>query len=117
MKIPLSNPDITEKERNSVFEVLNTPNLSLGPILEEFENKFADYIGCKYAVAVNSGTSGLHLSVRALDIKDGNVVITPPFSFVASANCILFERANPVFVDIDEKTLFLSFSVMSGFAE
>ena len=105
MKIPLSNPDITEKERNSVSEVLNTPNLSLGPILEEFENKFADYIGCKYAVAVNSGTSGLHLSVRALDIKDGNVVITPPFSFVASANCILFERANPVFVDIDEKTL------------
>jgi perosamine synthetase len=105
MKIPLSNPDITERERNIVLEVLNTPNLSLGPKLEEFENKFADYIGCKYAVAVNSGTSGLHLCVRALDIKDGDIVITSPFSFVASANCILFERANPVFVDIDEKTL------------
>lgn len=105
MKIPLSNPDITEKERNCVLEVLSTPNLSLGPKLEEFEKKFADYIGCKYAVAVNSGTSGLHLCVRALDIKDEDIVITSPFSFVASANCILFERANPVFADIDEKTL------------
>jgi len=105
MKIPLSRPDITKNERDKVFEVLNTPNLSLGPKLEEFENKFADYIGCKHAVAVNSGTSGLHLCVRALDIKDGDIVITSPFSFVASANCILFERANPVFVDIDEKTL------------
>jgi len=105
MKIPLSNPDITEKERDKVFEVLNTPHLSLGPKLEEFENKFANYIGCKYAVAVNSGTSGLHLCLRALDIKDDDIVITSPFSFVASANCILFERADPVFVDIDEKTL------------
>jgi len=105
MKIPLSNPDITEKERSSVFKVLNTSNLSLGPKLEEFENKFTGYIGSRYAVAVNSGTSGLHLCLRALDIKDGNIVITPPFSFVASANCILFERANPLFVDIDEKTL------------
>jgi len=105
MKIPLSRPDITERERNIVLEVLNNPNLSLGPKLEEFEDKFSDYIGCKYAVAVNSGTSGLHLCVRALDIKDGDIVITSPFSFVASANCILFERANPVFVDIDEKTL------------
>ena len=87
------------------MEVLDTPNLSLGPKLEEFEKKFANYIGCKYAVAVNSGTSGLHLCVRALDIKDEDIVITSPFSFVASANCILFERANPVFVDIDEKTL------------
>ncbi|MHA1749051.1 MAG: DegT/DnrJ/EryC1/StrS family aminotransferase, partial [Promethearchaeota archaeon] len=59
MFIPLSSPDITEKERNSVIEVLNTPNLSLGPKLEEFEIKFAEYIGSRYAVAVNSGTSGL----------------------------------------------------------
>lgn len=105
MKIPLSNPDITEKERRIVLEVLNTPNLSLGPKLEEFENKFADYIGSKYAVAVNSGTSGLHLCVRALGIKDGDTVITTPFSFIASANCMLFERAKPVFVDIEENTL------------
>lgn len=105
MKIPLSNPDITEKERDNVLEVLDTPNLSLGPKLIEFERKFADYIGCRYAVAVNSGTSGLHLCLKALDIKDGDSVITSPFSFVASANCLLFERANPIFVDIDEKTL------------
>ena len=105
MKIPLSNPDITEKEKNEVFEVLNTPNLSLGPKLEEFEKKFAEYIGSKYTVAVNSGTSGLHLCIRALDIKDGDKVLTSPFSFISSANCILFERAEPVFVDIDEKTL------------
>lgn len=105
MKIPLSSPDINDLEKSRVMEVLNTPNLSLGPKLREFENKFADFIGCKYAVAVNSGTSGLHLCVRALDIRDGDNVITSPFSFIASANCILFERANPVFVDIDEITL------------
>jgi len=105
MKIPLSNPDITEKERANVLKVLTTPNLSLGPKLEEFEKKFANYIGCRFTVAVSSGTSGLHLCMRALDIRDGDFVITSPFSFVASANCILFERANPVFVDIEEKSL------------
>jgi perosamine synthetase len=105
MKIPLSSPDLAEKELDKVFEVLNTPHLSFGPKLQEFEKKFADYIGCRHAVAVNSGTSGLHLCVRALDIKDGDIVIAPAFSFIASANCILFERANPQFVDIDEKTL------------
>lgn len=102
--IPLSNPDITDLERQSVINVLNTPNLSLGPLLGEFEKKFASFIGAKYAVAVNSGTSGLHLCVRALGIKDGDYVFTTPFSFVASANCLLFERAKPIFVDIDEKT-------------
>lgn len=105
MKIPLSNPDITQKEIKAVVNVLKTPNLSLGPKLDEFERKFADYIGTKYAIAVNSGTSGLHLCIRALDIKDGDEVITTPFSFIASANCILFERAKPVFVDIREDTL------------
>ena len=105
MKIPLSNPDITELEKEKVLEVLNTPSLSLGPKLNEFEKKFAGYIGSKYAIAVNSGTSGLHLCIKALDIKDGDEALTPPFSFIASANCILFERAKPVFVDINEKTL------------
>ena len=105
MKIPLSNPDICDLEKTNIMEVLKTPNLSLGPKLEEFETKFAQYIESRYAVAVNSGTSGLHLCVRALDIKDKDLVITTPFSFVASANCILFERAEPVFVDIDEETL------------
>lgn len=105
MIIPLSKPDITRLEKNSVLEVLNTPHLSLGPKLKEFEDKFADFAGSKYAVAVNSGTSGLHLCVRAMNIKRGHKVLTTPFSFISSANCILFERAEPVFVDIDEKTL------------
>jgi perosamine synthetase len=105
MIIPLSSPDINELDKEKVLEVLNTPNLSLGPKLAEFEEKFADYIGSKFAIAINSGTSGLHLCIKALDIKDGDEVLTTPFSFIASANCILFERAKPVFVDIDEKTL------------
>lgn len=105
MKIPLAKPDITDMERKAVLEVLKTTNLSLGPKLKEFEKKVADFLGVKYAVAVNSGTSALHLIIRALGIRRGDEVITTPFSFIASANCILFEGAKPVFVDIDEKTL------------
>jgi len=104
-KISLARPDIGEKEKKAVLEVLKTPNLSLGPKVKEFEEKIAKFVGVKYAVAVNSGTSALHLIIRALGIKDGDEVITTPFSFIASANCILYERAKPVFVDIDEKTL------------
>jgi perosamine synthetase len=105
MNIPLSNPDITQQEIDAVVVVLKTPNLSLGPKLPEFENKFADYLGVKHAVAVNSGTSGLHLCVRALGINEGDEVITTPFSFIASANCILFEQAKPIFVDIREDAM------------
>jgi len=104
-KIPLAQPDITNLERKAVLEVLKTPSLSLGPKLREFEEKIAKFIGVKYAIAVNSGTSALHLIIRAMEIKDGDEVITTPFSFIASANCILFERAKPVFVDIDPLTL------------
>ena len=103
--IPLSSPDITHKEIEAINQVLSTPFLSIGPKIKEFEEKIANYIGTKYAIAVNSGTSGLHLCIRSLDIKDGDEVITSPFSFIASANCILFERAKPVFVDIDKNTL------------
>ncbi len=105
IKIPLSNPDITDLEKEYVLSVLNTPNLSLGPMLERFERAFAEYVGLKYAVALNSGTSGLHLAVKSLDIGPGDSVITTPFSFIASSNCILFEGAIPVFVDIDPHTL------------
>jgi len=105
MKIPLSSPDITDLEIKYVTGVLRTPNLSLGPMLIEFETKMAGLVGVEYAVAVNSGTSALHLIIRSLGIKDGDEVITTPFSFIASANCILFERAIPVFVDIDPLTL------------
>ncbi len=103
--IPLSSPDVTDLERKYVDAVLKTPNLSLGPMLPKFESAFAAYVGTDYAIALNSGTSGLHLAMRALDIKDGDTVITTPFSFIASANCILFERARPLFVDIDPVTL------------
>lgn len=104
MKVPLSRPWITEEDIKAVEEVLRTPNLSLGPKLPEFERMLAETGKRKYGVAVNSGTSALHLIVRSLGIKDGDEVITTPFSFIASANCILFERAKPVFVDIRKDT-------------
>lgn len=104
-KIPLSKPDITEKEIEAVAAVLRSGRLSLGPKLAEFEKKLADFTGTKYAIALNSGTSALHLTIRALGINKEDEVITTPFSFIASANCVLYERAKPVFVDIKEKTL------------
>lgn len=104
MKIPLSNPDITDVERRAVLDVLETSSLSLGPKVGEFERAMAKYIGVKHAIAVNSGTSGLHLIVRALGIGRNDEVITTPFSFIASANCVLMESARPVFVDIDPVT-------------
>ncbi len=104
-KIPLSRPEVTQKDIDSVVEVLKTPHLSLGPRLLEFEREMAAFTGSKHAVAVNSGTSGLHLCVRALGIGEGKEVITTPFSFVASANAVLYERGKPVFVDINPETL------------
>ena len=103
-QVPLSSPDITDLERSAVLDVLSSPQLSLGPRLPEFERTLCERTGSRYAIAVNSGTSALHLCVKALGIGPGDEVITTPFSFVASANCILFERARPVFVDIDPVT-------------
>lgn len=108
IKIPLSRPDITDLEIEQVTAVLRTPYLSLGPKLPEFEDLIAEYVGVRYAVAVNSGTSALQLIIRSLGIGEGDEVITTPFSFIASANCILLERARPVFVDIDPRTLNLN---------
>ena len=105
MRIHLSRPDITEKEIEAVCAVLRTPNLSLGPKLIEFEKAFADYIGRKRAVAVNSGTSGLFLCMLALGIGPGDEVITTPFTFIASATSIMMVGAKPVFVDIDPVSL------------
>lgn len=102
--ISLARPDITQQEIDAVVEVLRTPHLSLGPKLPEFEAKFSRLCGTKHAIACNSGTSALHLVVRAMGIGPGDEVITTPFSFVASANCIIFEGAKPVFADIDEAT-------------
>lgn len=105
MRIPLSRPDIGEREIEYVTRVLRSGQLSLGPWLGEFEEKFAARVGGRYAVATNSGTSALHLCVKALGIGEDHDVLTTSFSFVASANCILYERATPVFADIDAATL------------
>ncbi len=102
--IPLSSQDITEEEIAAVESVLRSDRLSLGPKLDEFEAALADRAGCKYGIAVNSGTSGLHLCVAALGLGEGDEVLTTPFSFVATTNCILFEHAKPVFVDIDPES-------------
>jgi dTDP-4-amino-4,6-dideoxygalactose transaminase len=103
-KIPMSSPDLTDADRQAVIEVINTPNLSMGKWTPAFEKTFCDLTGAKHAISVNSGTAGLHLCVRAAGIGAGDLVITTPFSFVASSNALLFENAIPVFVDIDPKT-------------
>lgn len=105
MKIPLSKPDLGEREVELVTDVLRTGQLSLGPKLVAFEKKFAAYAGTRYAIATNSGTSALHLCVRALGIGEGDDALTTSFSFVASVNCLLYEGSTPVFVDIDPHTL------------
>jgi perosamine synthetase len=110
MRIPLSAPDITEAEIAAVNEVLRTPSLSLGPRLPAFEQAFAEWHGAGHAVAVSSGTAGLHLAVRAAGITRGDEVITTPFSFIAPVNAILYEGGVPVFVDIDPDTLNLDAS-------
>ncbi|MCP4594223.1 MAG: DegT/DnrJ/EryC1/StrS family aminotransferase [bacterium] len=103
-QIPLAQPDITQHEIDAVVQVLRTPNLSLGPQLERFEQAFADYCGTRFGVACNSGTSALHLLMIALGIEPGDEVIVTPFSFIASANCVLFEGGTPVFADVDPHT-------------
>src|SRR5499433_3809404 len=113
--IPLSAPDVGDRELRYVEEVLRSGHLSLGPILPRFEQTFAATIGRKYAIAVNSGTSALHLCVRAAAIGAGHEVITTSFSFVASTNCLLYENAVPVFVDIDPMTLNISVASIREF--
>jgi dTDP-4-amino-4,6-dideoxygalactose transaminase len=100
----MSSPDITEKERRAVTAVMNTPFLSMGKEIIEFEEAFKHYIGIKHAIAVSSGTAGLHLCIRSMGIKEGDYVLTTPFSFVSSTNVILFEKATPIFVDVDPAT-------------
>jgi perosamine synthetase len=103
--IPLSRPLIGDREEQLVLETLRSGRLSLGPMLTRFEQGFAKRVGAAHASAVSSGTAGLHLALRAAGVAEGDEVITTPFSFVASANSILYERARPVFCDIDERTL------------
>lgn len=102
--ITMSAPDLTDAERQAVMAVLNTPNLAMGPQIDAFEETIARFANVKHAIAVNSGTAGLHLCVRAAGIEQNDVVVTTPFSFVASTNVVIFEKAIPAFVDVDPFT-------------
>jgi perosamine synthetase len=103
--IPLSRPYIGEREEELVLEVLRSGRLSLGPVIDRFEELFAERVGAPYAAAVSSGTAGLHLLCHAAGLGPGDEVITSPISFVATANCFMFEGAVPVFADVDPRTL------------
>jgi len=105
MAVPLYKPRIGYGEKSAISRVLSSGKLSRGKEVEAFEKHFAKFVGKKYAIAVNSGTSGLHLLVRCLGWKKGDEIITTPFSYIASSNVILLEGATPIFVDIDPKTL------------
>ena len=104
-QIPLARPVLGDAEQDAVIEVLRSGQLSLGPRVGQFEQAFAARVGAPLASAVSSGTAGLHLALRAVGVGDGDEVVTSPFSFVASANAALYERARPVFADIDPVTL------------
>jgi dTDP-4-amino-4,6-dideoxygalactose transaminase len=104
-EIPLARPVLGPEEEAAVLDVLRSGQLSLGPRVPAFEDAFARRLGAAHASAVSSGTAGLHLALRAVGVSDGDEVVTSPFSFVASANACVFERARPVFADIDPVTL------------
>jgi perosamine synthetase len=103
--IPIAQPVIGAAEEQAVLEVLRSGHLSLGPRVPEFERRFAEFVGARCASAVSSGTTALHLAYRAVGVTDGTEVVTSPFSFVATANAAVYERARPVFADIDPVTL------------
>ena len=103
--IPLARPNLGQDETELVLRVLASDVLSIGTMVADFEELLAQLVGRRHAIACSSGTSGLHLAVRGLGIGAGDEVITTPFSFVASANCMVYEQATPVFVDIEEETL------------
>ena len=105
LRIPLAKPEVTDADREAVLQVLRSSFLSMGPKLDEFEKAISTYVGSRFAVAVNSGTSALHLALKTLALSPGAEVILPSFTFVAPLNVLLQERLQPVFVDIDSKTL------------
>lgn len=105
MRIPLSMPDVSESDIEAVTRVLKTPRLSLGSELTNFEQSIARFVGSSHCVAVNSGTSGLHLCFRSLRISTGDEVIVPSFTFIATANAVRYVGATPVFVDIEPEGL------------
>ena len=105
---PLSRPYVDERDEELVLEVLRSGRLSLGPTIDRFEELFAEQVGAPYAAAVSSGTTGLHLLCRIAGLGPGDEAITSPYSFVASANCAIYEGATPVFADVDERTMNLT---------
>jgi perosamine synthetase len=105
MRIPLAKPEVTDADREAVLEVLRSPFLSMGPKLNEFEKVIGEYVTSRFAIAVNSGTSALHLALKTLSLPPGSEVILPSFTFVAPLNVLLQERLQPVFVDIDASTV------------
>jgi perosamine synthetase len=104
-QIGLSGPYVDERDEELVLEVLRSGRLSLGPTIDRFEELFAERVGAPYAAAVSSGTAGLHLLCRLAGLQEGDEAITSPYSFVASANCAIYEGAIPVFADVDERTM------------
>jgi perosamine synthetase len=112
--VPLARPDIGPRELELVTQVLTSDVLAMGAFTERFEADIAGLAGRRHGVACSSGTAGLHMAVRALDIGEGDEVITTPFSFVASANCLLYERAVPRFVDIEDDSLGLDPDLVKG---
>ena len=108
IKIPIAKPIIGEEEIENVVEVLRSGMIAQGPRVEEFEQKFAEWVGAEYGIAVNSGTAALHVALLSCDIGPGDEVITTPFTFIASGNSIVYTGAKPVFADIDLKTYTLN---------
>ena len=104
-QVGLSAPWLDEREEELALEVMRSGRLSLGPSIDRFEERFAEVVGAPYAAAVSSGTAGLHLLCHVAGLAAGDEVITSPYSFVASANCAIYEGATPVFADIDPRTL------------
>jgi hypothetical protein len=116
--IPYGKQTINQDDIDSVLKVLNENEmLTTGKYVPEFENMVCEYIGCKYALAVNSGTAALHLATFALDIKDEDEVIVPALSFVASSNCVLYQRGKPVFCDINPDKHFYCIDTFEGIPE
>jgi len=108
MMIPLSKPDINEEDVKVVVKVLKSGRLSMGPYTEKFEKVVSEYVNAKHGVAVSSGTAGLHIVLKAMEVKRGDYMIVPSFTFVASANVALYEGAIPLFVDVEKETLNVS---------
>ena len=114
IKVPVAKPLIGDEEIENVVEVLKSGMIAQGPKVAEFEQKFADWVGAEYGIAVNSGTAALHTALLACGIGEGDEVITTPFTFIASGNSIVYTGAKPVFADIDLKTYALDPDSIEG---